>query len=223
MAIALFSPTSRAECPSSTFLYGASDPAPIVEVAAHVDTVFSIQGCDRVHGRYDVPAGVLIAAIDGACAEGLPSALETDVEDEYQLTGLAPGTPVAFSVVFHLRGEGHNFSAPGGQGGAILTATLLEGMNHSAQVTRATQTFDTAPIFVDEPLDLAIAAVTGTPIRLVATVRAVALDGRGELEGVLEFTGLPPGVALVSCRGYLSSAPVAAKRSSWGRLKAAYR
>jgi hypothetical protein len=216
---------ARADCPTSTFLCGAPNPlTPIVEVAAAVDTVFSIQPCDRVHGRYDVLAGLLIASIDFACPTGqLPSGLETAIEDEFQVTGLAPGTPVGFNVVLHLRGEGQNNSGPGGGGGAQLTATLLEGLGNTTQLVRSTNSFDSTPITVDEPLTLAVTAVAGAPIRLVTAVRALALDGRGNLEGVLEFTGLPPGAHVISCRGYSSGAPVASRRTSWGRLKAAYR
>ena len=224
IAVAASACPAHADCPPSTLLYGAPNPVtPIVEVAARVDTVFSIQVCDRVHARYDVPAGLVIASIDVACGgpSTLPSALETAVEDEFQLTGLAPGTPVSFNVVLHLLGAGQSFSEPGGGGGARLTATLLEGSSNTVQVVKGT--LGSLPLSVNEPLNLSVAAVAGTPIRLVAAVRAEAFDGRGQLEGLLEFTGLPPGASLVSCRGYSSAAPVAARRTSWGRLKATYR
>jgi len=130
---------------------------------------------------------------------------------------------VGFSAALHLRGAGYNFSGPGGPGGAALTATLLEGVSNTVQVVRSTTSFDPTPVLVNEALTLPVAAVAGTPIHLVIELRAQALDGRGELEATLEFTGLPPGVRLVSCRGYVSDAPVAARRTSWGRLKAAYR
>ena len=224
IAVAASARPAHADCPSSTILYGVPNPVtPIVEVAARVDTVFSIQACDRAHARYDVLAGLVIASIDVACGSPstLPSGLETAVEDEFQLTGLAPGTPVSFNVVLHLLGEGQSFSEPGGGGGAQLTASLLEGSSNAAQVVKGT--LGSLPLSVDEPLNLSVAAVAGTPIRLVVAVRAEALDGRGRLDGLLEFTGLQPGAGLVSCRGYSSAAPVAARRTSWGRLKATYR
>ena len=225
IAVAATARAAHADCPPSTLLYGAPNPVtPIVEVAARVDTVFSVQACDRVHARYDVLAGLLIASIDAACggpSTMLPTALETAVEDEFQLTGLAPGTPVSFNVVLHLLGFGQSFSEPGGGGGARLTATLLEGSSNTVQVVKGT--LGSLPLNVDEPLSLPVAAVAGTPIRLVAAVRAESFDGRGQLDGLLEFTGLPPGAGLVSCRGYSSAAPVAARRTSWGRLKATYR
>ena len=217
--------TAHADCPSSTFLYGALDPStPIVKVAARVDTVFSINPCDRVHGRYDVPAGLVIASIDLACfseSRFPPSGLETILEDDFQLVGLAPGTPASFTVVLHLRGEAHNFDAPGGGGGWRMRATLQEGASNV--VAKNWNVSFGGDQFINEPLPLAIAAVAGTPVHLRIAVRAEALSGRAELEGLLEFTGLPPGVTLTSCRGYLSDAPVAARRTSWGRLKAVYR
>src|SRR5262245_52955281 len=112
---------ARADCPSSTFFYGALDPStPIVKLAARVDTVFSIFPCDHVHGRYDVPAGLVIASIDLACfSESFfpPSGLETVLEDDFQLVGLAPGAPASFNALLHVRGEAHNFDAPGDGGG----------------------------------------------------------------------------------------------------------
>ena len=217
--------TARADCPTSTFFYGALDPAtPIVKVAARVDTVFSIHPCDRVHGRYDLPAGLIIASIDLACfSESFfpPSGLETVLEDDFQLVGLAPGTPASFTAVLHLRGEAHNFDAPGGGGGWRLRGTLQEGVSNA--VERNWNVASGRDQFVNEPLPLAINAVAGTPVHLRIAVRAEVLSGRGELEGLLEFTGLPSGVGLTSCRGYLSDAPVAAHRASWGKLKAVYR
>lgn len=225
----LVSGAAFADCPPSTFFYGEFDPAsPIAKVAPRCDTTFSIHSCDGVHGRYDVPAGLLIASVDFACNEtqvgAAPSGLETVVEDDFQLAGLAAGTPVSFTVLLHLTGEGHNFSEPGGGGGgARVRATILEGASNSATFLRATNTGSTVPFFVNEPLSLPVAAIAGTPIHLRLAVRAESFDGRGQLDGLLEFTGLPPGVSLSSCRGYLSAAPVAARKTTWGRLKAGYR
>jgi len=217
--------TAHADCPPSTFLYGALDPAtPIVKLAARVDTVFSIHPCDRVHGRYDLPAGLVIASIDLACfLESFfpPSGLETIMEDDFQLVGLAPGTPASFTAVLHLRGEAHNFDAPGGGGGFRLRGTLQEGASNVA--ARNWNSASGPDQFVNEPLPLAITAVAGTPLHLRIAVRAEVLSGRGEMEGLLEFTGLPSGASLTSCRGYMSDAPVAARRTSWGRLKSVYR
>jgi hypothetical protein len=187
--------------------------------------VFSIQSCDGAHGRYDIPAGLLIASIDHACNAGLggaPSGLETVLEDDYELGGIPPGTPVVFDVVLHVKGDGYDFGPPGGGGGARLRATLLEGVSNATSLLRATNGLEPA-ISVEEPLTLPISAVAGTPVHLRVAVRAEAFDGRGELEGLVGFTGLPPGAYLRSCRGYLSDAPVAVRRARWGRLKAAYR
>ncbi len=219
--------TARSQCPGSTLLYGALDPAtPILEAVPSVDTLFTIQGCDRVHARYEIPAGLLIAAVDVACPEDFgrtPSGIETIVEDDLSLVGPAPGTPVSFSWVIHLRGEGANFGEPGfSQGGVRLRATLLEGASNSASIQRATSALETS-IAVNEPLALPIVSVAGATLHVRAAVRAEAFDGRGSLEGLLAFEGLPTGLRVESCRGYASVAPVVTRAASWGRLKTLYR
>jgi len=226
-SLACVAHAARAECPGSTLLYGTPDPSiAIAKVAARVDTTFSIQSCDRVHGRYDVPAGLLIASIDFACNStqpgGAPSGLEAIVQDDFDLVGLAPGTPVSLSLAMHLKGEAHSFGEPGGPGGGQLRATMLEGASNSTSFLRATTALEPS-IFVSEALTLPIAAISGTPIHVRIAIRAEAFEGRGDLEGLMEFSGLPPGVHLQSCRGYSSDAPVPARATSWGRLKASYR
>jgi len=226
--VALLARAAFADCPQSTFLYGGFDPAnPIPKVAPRCDTMFSVHACDGVHGRFDVPAGLLIASVDFACNEtqfgAAPSGLETVVEDDFRLAGVPPGTPVSFTVLLHLTGEGHNFSEPGGPGGARVRATVLEGASNGATFQRSTSTGSTAPFFVDEALSLPVSATSGTPFHLRLAVRAESFDGRAQLDGRLEFAGMPPGVSVGSCRGYLSAAPVSARNSSWGRLKASYR
>jgi hypothetical protein len=109
---------ARADCPQSTIFIGGLDPAnPIAKSAPRCDTTFSIQVCDQVHSRYDVPAGLLIASIDQACPDipGFPgiSGLETVVEDDFHLVGQNSGLPVIFTAVLHLAGEGHNLQRRG--------------------------------------------------------------------------------------------------------------
>src|SRR5262249_39998298 len=151
----------------------------------------------------------------------LISGLETVVEDDFDLIGAAPGTPVSFTVVLHLSGEGHNFGPPGGTGGASIRASLLEGAGNGASVEHGT--LGEQPLFVSESISRPVAATAGTPVPLRLMVGAASVEGRGQMDGLLEFTGLPPGVQLVSCRGYFSAAPVASRQMSWGRLKASYR
>jgi len=220
-------PAARSDCPGSTLFYGALDPAiPISEVASRVDTLFSIQGCDRVHARYDLPAGLLIAAVDVACPADFgrtPSGIETVIEDDFEVVGLAPGTPAVFDVALHLDGEGHDFGEPGyGSGGARLRATILEGASHSVSLERATSTPEPS-IYVSERLALALSEVAGTPFRLRLAVRAEAFDGRAALDGRMEFEGLAAGVVVRSGRGYSSASPVPLRATGWGRLKARYR
>jgi hypothetical protein len=216
---------AAADCPPSTFFYGGLDPAsPIPKVAPRCDTTFSIAPCDRVHGRYDVPAGLLIASIDVACA-GFPiiSGLETVVEDDFQLVGAAPGTPVSFTVRLHLSGEGHNFSAPGDGGGARVRGTILEGTSNSASLQRATSNPFENDFFVNETISRPSRcdrrdARPPAPRGARGVIRWPRADGRpagDQRPAARRPARLLPRVRL-GCAG-------PARTVSWGRLKARYR
>jgi hypothetical protein len=155
---------ARADCPQSTIFIGGLDPAnPIAKSAPRCDTTFSIQVCDQVHSRYDVPAGLLIASIDQACPDipGFPgiSGLETVVEDDFHLVGQNSGLPVIFTAVLHLAGEGHNFGEPGfSPGGARVRGTISSDAGGSASFEHGTSVNE-RDFFVNEPLTLQIGII----------------------------------------------------------------
>ncbi len=225
-ALALPAVATATACPPSTYLYGALDPSTPIEVLPPAqDTTFSIQACDRVHGRFRVDAGLLIASIDLACAGGgaVPSGLETVVEDDFTVIGLPDGTPVALQAYLDLTGSAASFSEPGGSGGGRVRGLVREGTSNEVSLVRATTSGEPSSISVQETLVLPVSAVAGSPVRLRFAVRAEAFDGIAAMEGTFRFAALPAGAAVQSCRGYSSSAPVRTRTGTWGALKSRYR
>lgn len=225
LALALSAP-AYAQCPASTFFYGGLDPTtPIVVVAPAADTTFSLHPCDELHGRFQVDAGLLLAAVRGCPVEAFQpiTGLETVIEDDFTVGGLPAGTPVTFQAVLDLKGFAQSFSAPGYGGGGRMRGIVRESDANQAVLERTTAYGTTDPVTIAEPLAITLNAVAGTATHLRFAVRTESLDGRAELEGVLRFVGLPAGAYVQSCRGYDSGSPVPARPTSWGRLKAAYR
>lgn len=222
LSLAAIASSAHADCPGSTFLVGGLDPStPIPLVAAACDTTLAPHGCDELHGRYLVNAGLLIAASYSGCPNTggpWPAGIETVLEDDFTVTGLPAGTPISLHVVLDLRGFAESFSPPWEGGGGRLRGLVREGTSNEVSLQRSTT--QAGPASVNEPLTLTIAAVAGTPFRLRFAVRGEALEGRAEMEGAFRFTGLPPGALVQSCRGYSSGAPVPARASTWGALKA---
>jgi hypothetical protein len=214
-------------CPGSTYFYGGLDPSqPIPVVAASDDTMFSIHGCDRVHGRYQVNAGLLIASVDFACGVDSgtgASGLETVLEDDFVVSGPAAGTPVTFDAVLDLEGSAACFSEPGAGGGGRVRGLVREGASNERSVQHATSIPSVPYVAVNESLTLPVSAVAGSPVHLRFAVRGEALDGAASLQGTFRFANLPAGASVTSCRGYSSAAPVPARATTWGGLKSRYR
>ena len=226
LAIAGCPAPAAGACSESTYLYGGLDPAtPIAVVAASDDTVFSLHGCDRIHARYQVNAGLVIASVDGACALDTgagPSGIETVLEDDFTVTGLPDGTPLGFDAVLDIAGLAECWSEPGSGGGGRVRGLVREGASNEVSVQLATSG-GTPTLAVNEPVTLSLSALAGTPLHLRFAVRGEAVEGRASLQGNFHFANLPPGASVQSCRGYSSNAPVAARTSTWGALKSRYR
>lgn len=226
LPVLLFAATAHAECPSSTIRYGGVDPTSVIaKVAPACDTLLSPQGCDRLHSRYQVSAGLLIASVDVACPEAFgtaPSGIGTVVEDAFTFVGPAPGTLVNAQVEFHFSGEVHAFGMPGGGSGGRVTARLEVPLSPIVSLQRSTSP-STPDVTVQSQLSAPVSALVGDPVTLRFTVIAEAYEARARLDGEWRFVNLPPGVSVQSCRGYSSALPVSARRSSWGAVKAFYR
>ena len=225
-AAVLATAPAHAACPVPFYLHGGFNPStPLpVDAAAH-DTTLANPTCGTMHGRFQAGAGLVLAAAYSSCGGSGPmeiAGIETVFEDDFIVSGPAPGTPLAFDAVFDVHGLAESFSEPGGGGGGRVRALVRQTPGGEASVERATTTLDSY-VSVAEPLVLSVSAVAGTPVRLRFATRAETFDGRAEMEGAFRFAGLPPGAVVTSCRGYTSDAPVAGRGSSWGRIKTLYR
>ena len=224
-ALAWLAAPAHATCPTSTYYWGGLNPVtPIPMIAAANDTTFRSQPCESMHGRYQLNAGLLLAATYGCPAySSFPAVtgLETVVEDDFTVTGLAPGTPVTIDAVLDLRGLAESFSEPGGGGGGRVRGLIREGASHEVVLERATT--PSSSVNLNESLTLTVNAVAGTPVLLRFAVRAECMDGRAEMEATFRFAGLPPGAFVQSCRGYTSTAPVPTRTTTWGALKTHHR
>lgn len=219
-AVLLLAPSAHADCPVSTYYWGGLDPAnPIVMFAAANDTTFRHQACETIHGRYQVSAGRLLAATYGCSVySSFPdvTGLETVIEDDFTVTGLAAGTPVTFDALLDFHGVAFSQGEPGSGGGGRVRALILESAMNQVSVQQSTS--GSSNVDLTQTLVLHVNALAGTPVRLRFSVRGECLDGQAVADGTFRFAALPPGAAVHSCRGY-SSMPVAAHRASWGQLK----
>lgn len=217
---------ARAACPVPSYLYGGFQPStPLPVDAAANDTTLANPTCGTTHGRFQIAAGLVLAAAYSSCGGSGPmeiAGLETLVDEDFTVSGPAPGTPVAFDAVFDVHGLVMSFSEPGGGGGGRVRALVRQTPGGEVSVQHAT-TIVEPYVEVTQSLVLPVTAVAGTPVHLRFATRAETFDGRAELEGTFRFAGLPPGAVVTSCRGYSSDAPVAGRGSSWGRIKTLYR
>lgn len=226
LAVGAAAASARAACPVPFYLYGGFNPStPLPVDAAANDTTLVNPTCGTTHGRFQIAAGLVLAAAYSSCGGSGPmeiAGLETIVEEDFTVSGPAPGTPLAFDAVFDVQGLAMSFGEPGGGGGGRVRALVCQVPGSEVSVERGTSGLEPY-VAVTQSLVLPVAAVAGTPVRLRFATRAETFDGRSELEGTFRFAGLPPGAVVTSCRGYSSDAPVAGRGSSWGRIKTLWR
>lgn len=176
--------------------------------------------------RYDLVAGTCGAFLTGGGEAG--STLFLLVRDRYRIVGPESADPIPVTVRFRVTGLAGGgvyalpFLGPSCQGtrarlrlasGASLDEAILESR-------REPTCGDTA---IDETLEIALAPVPGEEFEVAASLDLAAAQFVAvTTSGAISFAGLPPGAAIQSCQGYAGPV-VPAARSSWGRLKGAYR
>jgi hypothetical protein len=132
--------------------------------------------------------------------------------DDFEILGAPPGSEVTvtasllifgdsyFDDIYSYRTVEHGLLDGGGNNGALVTTP--DG---------------------NRRLEHALTFVPGVPQRLTYQVRFYALGAEGSAEAYLFFRDLPPGMSIVSCRGFQAGAITAARGTTWGRLKQLYR
>ena len=159
---------------------------------------------DLASAAYDIPAGTLRASAGASDTDQGSASLS--VQDEFHLVGLPPGTPVA--LVAHLGGTG-------------LSAHVEI---HDAFGHGVADDFDpSVRSSLDLALDLPVVSDQPFMVRYDLSMSGGGIYGSDSANLRFSFAGVPPGVAVVSCNGYVSDRTVPARRSTWGRLKARYR
>ena len=156
--------------------------------------------------RYDIPNGVL-SANAGVSGDGYGYA-EVTMQDDFTVYGLPAGTSVVLAAHFNVRISSNSLGYPKGDG------TLREAFG------------DSVTAFLPGVTDLRIdvSAVAGQPFRLSYELSARGdYMGGGSVSGLISFSGVPSGAAVLSCNGYVSDRTVAVRSASWARLKSIYR
>lgn len=170
------------------------------------------------HVAFDLHAGTL--QMQQCCNLGLTI---IDAADAFDVVGPPAGTPVAL-VVRMLVDDAVISMGCGGSGcGGLVGASLA----HGADVQRAEHSVGLFSGRLDfhDVIDLPVTIVAGQPERIDFTIYGRRTPGGNHAsEGTASYQllGLPEGAVVTSCQGY-TPGPTAARRASWGRLKAAYR
>jgi hypothetical protein len=202
-----------ADCPLNHF--SLSSPGEFSSLA--VDSRTQSSNCTSSSANYDVPAGTLAISFGcgGSCGE-CGSGAGVYVEDDFSVLGLPSGTPVALTA----RMTGTLGGGFGGFEYVVTSATLKDTNGHVVTASVDPQGGYGGNLNLSLPVD----AVAGQVFRLHFELSGYSLGPlSGSASAAFSFSGLAPGTAVISCQGYVSDRTVPARRSTWGRLKAAYR
>jgi hypothetical protein len=188
--------------------------------AAAYDSTLEESGFLIAYAAFDLAAGT-VAVIHGAI---YPGPTTVTARDRFDVAGVPPGTSVDVTAELLVDGS---VTTPGcgGSGcfGGIGAAVEANGMR--VEEDAGGEQHAPGPVDSHPAPRLTVSIVAGLPVLIefwLHGARAPGGDHRVEAAGTYRFVDLPPGVAVVSCRGLVGPA-TPARTASWGRLKAAYR
>jgi len=211
--LALSHAAARSACPSSEF--SLSTVAVTTTLAATLDTSYSL---NRL--QYDLVAGTLNLSY---CCSLNPTYMI--VRDTYDVTGVAPGTPVALVVSVPVSGEIYDSGRCGGSGcSGHFLASIRHGPEYTQYAYDSPALFDGARISFSGVVQLPFTIVAGQPETLEFEFWARRSPGGSHgaiATGTIQFSGLSAGQSVVSCQGFAGLTPT--HRTSWGALKSHYR
>lgn len=210
LALATGAPLA-APCPESVVMMG------LTVTSTSAEAVFdSTTGVGEA--RWNMGAGSVYMRSYGSLA-----GVTVDAFDDFDITGVPPGTPV--NVLARLVVDGAIWTdGCGGSGcSGMYRVTFFHGAD-SIEVLHSDHMFTGRTDHHDEVL-LPVTITAGQPERL--EIRAYGRRNPGgahqsEAACLLSFTGLDEGVGVTSCKGFAGTV-VPARASTWGRLKAIYR
>lgn len=202
-------------CPASIvqLTRSATDPFStdaIVFDSTYVDAYTAHVQFDRLQGRTSLSA-----------SSGGRLTASSRVVERFDVTGVAPGTPVDATLEFRLAGWAEQNC--GGSGcGVLFEATLVVGPD---SVTADANQIGPGYLRRDLPgvISLPVHFVAGSPIEAQFFLRFGTGPGgsaTAEVDASYGVSGLPSGVNAAACPGAIVT-PL--RRATWGSLKLLYR
>jgi len=169
------------------------------------------------HVAYDLVAGTVFMH---QCCFLLTTFV--DAFDDYDLVGVAPGTPVPLTVTLTIDGYVKSEGC-GGSGCAGMYAVRVRHGATADSIVHSTQTF--TQVNFHDVLTLPVTIVAGTPERIDYQAWGHRNPGgfhSSEANVLVTFAGVPPGAFVVSCQGY-GGIVTPTRAATWGRVKVLYR
>ena len=199
-------------CPRSELKLATTDV--IVSTSAAAETTDTVW----LRAGYDLVAGTV--RMYQCCFLSHTYAI---ARDAYDVSGVAPGTPVAVTVEFPFDGSVWTAGCGGSGCGGVLAGFLRHG-SAVAEGIHSVHLFQ-GSAEVHDVLRLPVTIVAGRPETIEFELRGYRTPGGShgsEGTGTIRFTGLPPGASVISCQGYAGQV-TPARRTSWGTVKTIYR
>lgn len=217
-ALALLLPSAAratAQCPDSyAQLVGFNNLFAVP--GAVLDTTYTTS-----HAGFDLPAGTVTVSR----AVGGVNWTRSIATDDFDVTGVPAGTPIGVIAEFEVDGFVTSPGCGGSGCGGYFQASLTQGANSNAEQVTLPNPFAGGIVPLQQTLTLPITIIAGSPLS-VAFELAVFVPAGGNAggsgSGTIRFSGLPPGVQVVSCKGFGSST-TPARGTTWGRLKTHHR
>lgn len=210
-ALVLLPAASRgAPCPGSSFTVSG---ATFTNTAAVYDTV-AFQG----EAHWDMTLGRVYMQQYGSLGGAT-----VDAFDDFEVTGVAPGTPVTVYAILEVDGAVWTPGC-GSSGCAGMYEVTFRHGNDSLKVNRFASMYS-GRVEYHDAMQLNIPFIAGQPERI--EIRAYGRRSPGgshwsEADCRLRFTLVDEGVGITSCKGFAGTL-VPTRTTTWGRLKTIYR
>jgi hypothetical protein len=168
----------------------------------------------NAHGSYDLKQGLLSSNVSFNDPGWTGSSVATD--DEYWVVGPPAGTPLDFAAEYRVSGSWNVY--PGvPQGNFTSEGSIAAGTDSAGFAFPAGGCCHGT---ISQPLSISLHRLAEEHFHIRLRLASQNYRGRVDEAGVLTFTGLPPGAAVVSCQGYVSDPAVVAVEPRTGTSSA---